>query len=270
MSSERAIPRGLHFVADSPVEDLAVAERRVKAPLASVICVHGGLDRGGSFARLARRMESFDLIAYDRRGYQGSRGLVPLGLEFHVDDLLALARREAEKGPVLYFGHSFGGVVALGAALRDPALSQQVIAYEAPLPWVRHRENSRSILSDDPEYEAEMFFRRMVSNSAWERLSELERRSRRLDGPALYSDLSLLSTGAIPFDLSQLEVPTLYAHGDAYHVEYYRSLCQDLRELSPCFETRELEKAGHGAHLSHPDLLASLILSTWRERCVLE
>jgi pimeloyl-ACP methyl ester carboxylesterase len=89
-------------------------------------------------------MESFDLIAYDRRGYQGSRGLVPLGLEFHVDDLLALARREAEKGPVLYFGHSFGGVVALGAALRDPALSQQVIAYEAPLPWVRHRENSRS------------------------------------------------------------------------------------------------------------------------------
>jgi pimeloyl-ACP methyl ester carboxylesterase len=110
----------------------------------------------------------------------------------------------------------------------------------------------------------------MVSNSAWERLSELERRSRRLDGPALYSDLSLLSTGAIPFDLSQLEVPTLYAHGDAYHVEYYRSLCQDLRELSPCFETRELEKAGHGAHLSHPDLLASLILSTWRERCVLE
>ena len=119
-------------------------------------------------------------------------------------------------------------------------------------------------------YEAEVFFRRMVSNSAWERLSELEKRSRRLDGAALYSDLSLLRTGATPFDLTQLEVPTLYAHGDAYHLEYYRSLCRDLRELSPLIETCELERAGHGAHLSQPDLLASLILNTWRERCVLE
>ena len=264
------MPQGLHFVADSPVEGLAVAERRVQNPLASVICVHGGLDRGGSFARLARRLEFFDLIAYDRRGYQGSRSLGPLGLDYHVDDLLDLARREAARGPVIYFGHSFGGVVALGAALREPVLSQQVIAYEAPLPWVRSREGSRSILAEDPEYEAEVFFRRMVSNSAWERLSELERRSRRLDGAALYSDLSLLRTGATPFDLTQLEVPTLYAHGDAYHLEYYRSLCRDLRELSPLIETCELERAGHGAHLSQPDLLASLILNTWRERCVLE
>ena len=270
MSSSHAIPQGLHFVANSPVAGLAVAERRVESPLATVICIHGGLDRGGSFARLARRMELFDLVAYDRRGYQGSRDLGPLGLEYDVDDLLTLAYHEAKKGPVIFFGHSFGGVVALGAALKDASLVQQVIVFEAPLPWVRYRESSRSILSNDPEYEAETFFRRMVSNSAWERLSDLEKQSRRLDGPALYSDLTLLRTGATPFDLAQLEVPTLYAHGDVNHLEYYQSLCRDLRELSPLIDTRELEKVGHGAHLSHPDLLASLVLSTWRERCVLE
>ena len=82
MSSSHAIPQGLHFVANSPVAGLAVAERRVESPLATVICIHGGLDRGGSFARLARRMELFDLVAYDRRGYQGSRDLGPLGLEY--------------------------------------------------------------------------------------------------------------------------------------------------------------------------------------------
>jgi len=270
MTSGHAIPQGLHFVAESAVRGLAVAERRVENPLATVICVHGGLDRGGSFARLARRLELFDLIAYDRRGYQGSRGLGPLGLDYDVEDLLALARREVGHSPVIYFGHSFGGVVALGAALREPSLAQQVIVYEAPLPWVRHRESSRTILSDDPQYEAEVFFRRMVSNRAWERLSDLEQQSRRLDGPALYSDLALLRNGATPFDLSQLEVPTIYAHGDAYHLEYYRALCQDLREMNPLIDARELQHVGHGAHLSHPDLLASLVLSTWRERCVLE
>jgi len=270
MSSGHALPQGLHFVADSPVVGLAVAERRVENPLASVICVHGGLDRGGSFARLARRLEQFDLIAYDRRGYQGSRSLGPLGLDNDIDDLLTLARREAGHGPVIYFGHSFGGVVALGAALREPASVRQVIAFEAPLPWIRHRESTRSQLSDNPEHEAEVFFRRMVSNKAWDRLSPSEQQSRRLDGPALYNDLSLLRTGATPYDLSQLEVPALYAYGDAYHLEYYRALSDDLHRMSPLIETRELSGVGHGAHLSHPDLLAALILSAWRERCVLE
>jgi pimeloyl-ACP methyl ester carboxylesterase len=212
-------------------------------------------------------MERFDLVAYDRRGYQGSRGLGPLDLEHHIDDLTALAKREATEGAVIYFGHSYGGVVAFGAALREPSLSQIAIVYEAPLPWILHRESTRSVLSDDPEHEAEMFFRRMVSNSAWERLSELERTSRRLDGPALYSDLALLRTGATPFDLAQLEVPSLYAHGDAYHLEYYRSLCNDLRALNPLIRTRELEKANHGAHLSQPDHLATLIYDTWRQQC---
>jgi pimeloyl-ACP methyl ester carboxylesterase len=270
MSSSHAIPQGLRFVAHSPVPGLAIAERRVEEPLASVICVHGGLDRGGSFARLARRLEHFDLVAYDRRGYQGSRALGPLGLDYHVDDLLAIAQHEAARGPVLYFGHSFGGVVALGATLREPDLSQHVILYEAPLPWVRPRESSRSTLSGDPQYEAEAFFRRMVSDSAWERLSALEQQSRRLDGPALYSDLAVLRTDAAPFDLTQLATPTLYAFGDAHHVAYYRALTRDLRALSPFFEARELEEVGHGVHLSHPDLLASLIISTWNERCVLE
>jgi pimeloyl-ACP methyl ester carboxylesterase len=208
-----------------------------------------------------------DLVAYDRRGYQGSRDRGPIEFENHLDDLISLARREAVKGPVLYFGHSFGGVVAFGAALREPSLTQQVIVYETPLPWVRYREGSRATLSANPEEEAELFFRRMVSNGAWERLSEFEQQSRRLDGPALYSDMALFRSGAKPFDLSQLEVPSLYTHGDTYHIEYYRALCRDLHALNPIITSRELNKAGHGAHLSHPDHLADLILDTWAQRC---
>jgi len=56
------MPSRLHFIANSPVAGLAVAERRVEAPLASVIFVHGALDRGGSFTRVVRRLARFEFV----------------------------------------------------------------------------------------------------------------------------------------------------------------------------------------------------------------
>ena len=267
MSSGATLPRGLHFVTNSPVPGLAVAERRVEGALATVICIHGGLDRGGSFARLARRTQSFDFVAYDRRGYQGSRSLAPLTLSDHIDDLLAIAERESARGPVFYFGHSFGGVVALGAAIASPSSARRVIAYESPLPWVLQRESSRPVRSEDPEYEAEVFFRRMVSNGAWERFSEQERQSRRLDAPALLSDLASLQTGGVPFDLADLKTPTLYLHGDGVIADYYRALGARLLEVNSDIEVRELAHANHGAHLSNPDQLAMVIGEMWESLC---
>jgi pimeloyl-ACP methyl ester carboxylesterase len=267
VSSAPTTPNGLHFVADSPVEGLAVAERRVAVPEATLICVHGGLDRGGSFARLARRVNTFDVVTYDRRGYQGSRDLQPLTFELHVADLLALARREYARGPVIVFGHSYGGVVALGAAIADPSLVQLAVLYEAPLPWILRREGMHTPLTADPEHEAELFFRRLVSDAAWERLSELERDSRRRDGAALISDLSSLRDASLGLDLTQLTVATTYAYGDERSPDYYRELCDKLAQLNPLIGRRELHNAGHGAHLSIPDQLAAMIESLWRETC---
>jgi len=267
MNSGQDIPAGLHFVADSPVPGLAVAERRVKDPLASVIFIHGALDRGGSFARVARRMENFDVITYDRRGYQGSRRLAPLDFDRHVDDLLALATRENARGPVIYFGHSFGGTIAWAAATREPRLSKFAVAYEAPLPWVLPRSSTRPSFSHDPAEAAEQFFRARVSDSAWERMSVMQRQSRRLDGPALLNDLSILRRGWVPFDLTELRVPALYAHGNGADAPYFRALDVALATLNPLITTRELAHPDHGAHLSIPDQLAVLILETWQRAC---
>jgi pimeloyl-ACP methyl ester carboxylesterase len=267
VSSVPTTPKGLHFVADSPVSGLAVAERRVEMPEATLICVHGGLDRGGSFARLARRIDAFDVVTYDRRGYQGSRDLHPFSYALDVQDLLALARQEHHRGPVILFGHSYGGAVALGAAVADPSLVQLAVLYEAPLPWILRREGMHTPLAATPELEAEMFFRRIVSDAAWERLSELERDSRRRDGPALMSDLSSLHDGTLALDLTQLTVPTTYAFGDERSPEYYRELCDRLHQLNPLIGRRELHNAGHGAHLSIPDQLAAMIESLWHETC---
>lgn len=267
MSSDADLPLGLRALTNSPVPGLSIAERRVENPRATIICIHGGLDRGGSFARLARRTEHFNLVAYDRRGYQGSRSAGPLTLKGHIDDLITLAGREASEGPVIYFGHSFGGVVALGAAIAAPSSAQLVVAYESPLPWILARESSRPALSNDPALEVETFFRRMVSNGAWERLSEHERESRRLDGPALLSDLSQLRHDDVPFDLADLKTPTLYVHGDGVIADYYRALDERLIDTNPVIQVRELAHANHGAHLSNPDLLARVIDETWGALC---
>lgn len=252
-------------MAATPVAGLAVLERRVESPRASIICVHGGLDRGGSFARLARRLDDFDVVAFDRRGYQGSRALGVGTLDQHVDDVVALVNVEARRGPVIIFGHSVGGVIAFGAAIREPLAIDLVIAYESPLPWILPREHSRPFLGEDPSEEVEIFFKRMVSRSAWERLSEAEKQSRRLDGPALLADLRAVRSVA-PFDLGELDVPSVYAHGDGVLAAYYRELAALLAERFSMDEV-EMSAAGHGAHLANPDQLAHLLDSLWRDTC---
>ena len=207
------------------------------------------------------------ILRSSRRCRETLEKLTPLTFEAHVQDLLALARREHERGPVILFGHSYGGVVTLGAALTQPSLVEIVLVYEAPLPFVLPREGSHAPLGGDPWLEAERFFRRLVSDGAWERLSELERDSRRRDGPALLCDLTSLRGGNLQLDLAALSVPTTYAYGDERTPEYYRALSQALAQLNPLIQSRELHKAGHGAHLSIPDQLATLIETLWNATC---
>jgi len=257
-------PSSLVFSTESIVAGLAIAERRVDNPKATVICIHGGLDRGASFGRLSRRLENFDLIAYDRRGYQGSRGLTPLSFEMHMKDLYKIV--EAQTGPVILFGHSFGGVIAQGLAIEHPEKVDLVVTYESPAPWVLHRELNRPALTDDARYEAEHFFTRMVSRKIWDRLSEEERESRRLDGEGLLSDLKELRYNA-PFDITELKTPSAYIHGDGIIGEYYIALCKELNKVVPSMKTIAIEKANHGAHLQNPDQLSELITSLWGQTC---
>jgi pimeloyl-ACP methyl ester carboxylesterase len=259
--------RQLHFIADSPVPGLAVAEHRVANPEAALICVHGALDRAGSFARLSRRITRFDVVAYDRRGYQGSRDLGPVDLAHHVSDLRTLIEREADHQPVILFGHSFGGLVTFATAIETPELVRLVVNYESPLPWVLRRSNVHAILSSDPANEAERFFRRVVSDRAWERLGEPQRESRRLDGVALLTDLATVRSETGPFDLAALKVPATYVHGDGLGADYYRALSAILEELNPLITTVEIEHASHAGHLQNPAQIATLIQQRWDETC---
>jgi pimeloyl-ACP methyl ester carboxylesterase len=227
--------------------------------------VHGALDRGGSFSRLARRLEKFDVVAYDRRGYQGSRDLRPVDLDHHVADLLALIRREVPGRPIILLGHSFGGVVTFCAAIKDPSRVNLIINYESPAPWILPRRNIHPPLTDDSPAEVERFFRRVVSDVAWDRLSEAQRESRRLDAPALLSDLTAVRREQAPFNLAELRVPATYVFGTGAEeaTTYYRSLASAMHTLNPLVTPHEIPGALHAAHLDHPRLVATLVEERW-------
>jgi pimeloyl-ACP methyl ester carboxylesterase len=231
-----------------------------------VVLIHGSLDRAGSFARVARRLDDLHTLAYDRRGYHRSRHVTPVHdtLDGHVGDLVSVIAGR----PSVVVGHSYGGDIALGAALRPggPGPILGVAAYEPPMPWIgpsatRPRTGTpddRRLDDEDPAVVAERFFRRMVGDSAWDRLPEETKEARRADGPALAGEIAAIRTHVAPFDVGRLAVPAVYGRGTE-SLPHQRASVEWLVEHTPDAELMEIEGAAHGAHLTHPDAFARFV-----------
>lgn len=223
-----------------------------------VVLVHGSLDRGTTFARVVRRLPDLHVVTYDRRGYQSSRGVRPLAtsLDEHVTDLLNVVGER----PSVLVGHSYGGDVALGAALAPGGTACAVGVYEPPMPWLDWwpRGVARDAGTVDPAVSAESFFRRVVSSEAWDRLPEQARDERRADGPALVADLASIRAPRPPFDLTGLTVPVVLGRGER-SLARHRRVIDALQGLLPVSETVEFPGASHGAQRTHPDAFASFV-----------
>ena len=96
-------------------------------PRAHVLLVHGIAEHAGRHADVASRfaVARIETHAFDLRGFgasAGRRAYVERWSEYH-DDLegqLAAIRTAAQALPVVLYGHSMGGLIALGYVLADP------------------------------------------------------------------------------------------------------------------------------------------------------
>ena len=246
------------------VAPLHAVVRGEGSPPPAIVLVHGSMDRSAGFARVAGRLQHRHVVRYDRRGYGRSRGAGPaVGVDGHVEDLLALVAARAG-GRAAVVGHSYGGVVALAAAARRPDVVVAVGAFEAPLSWLpwwpsgtaggaavaRAEEGGR-----DPGDAADAFLCRMLGEERWLGLPAATRRERRLEGPALVSELASLRTGTAPFDLDALPVPVLAGHGTRSR-PHHRRAAVHLAERTGGVPF-VIDGAQHGAHLSHPEAFAT-------------
>lgn len=227
---------------------------------ARVFLIHGTMDRSTSFARVQRALEDVRTVAYDRRGYarSGDAGVASTVAE-HVADLVELLGGQ----PAVLAGHSYGGVVALAAAVEQPGLVRGVVAYEPPLAWLpRWPDGSAGeaalTAGGSPQDAAEAFMRRLIGDAAWERLPPKTRDERRNEGPAMLSDIKSIRAPHSPFDPSDVAVPVILGRGGE-STERHRVAVELLRDLVPQSELHVVEGAGHGAHRSHPSAFADLV-----------
>ncbi len=241
----------------------------------TVVFIHGAADRGAAFARVGRHIQGAQLVRYDRRGYGRSVGARPAQvtsqsalLASQVDDLLAVVEASSVDGPLVLMGHSLGGLIALGAADRVPGAIHAVVAYEPPMPWQpwwsrgQAGDSARSAAAAADTAGAgaaamEAFLRKMIGDERWEALGPRVQQARHAEGPALLTDLEA-ARGAGDLDLASLGLPVVLGVGTQTSVRHARAV-DHLAGLIAGAEVVEVDGAGHGAHMTHPVEVASMV-----------
>jgi alpha-beta hydrolase superfamily lysophospholipase len=195
-------------------------------PWAFVLLVHGIAEHSGRYEHVGARLAKagLDVTAYDQRGFGasgGRRAFVETWTTVHDDlaEQLASVRAHANGRPVAMYGHSLGGLIALGYVLTGrsrpdflvlsaPAIEAAIPAWKravakllarvAPKATVRNALDGAD-LSRDPAV-AEAYFADPLN---------CHTTTTRFAAEAL-AEQSRVRSG-----LSRLSVPTLVIHGDA-------------------------------------------------------
>jgi pimeloyl-ACP methyl ester carboxylesterase len=220
---------------------------------ALVVFVHGVLDRGGSFRRTAAALDGeCRMLWYDRRGYgKAAPGAPPAGVGTHIGDLLAVL--EGRRAVVV--GHSFGGVTAMGAAVKAPDLVQALVLYETGMAWVPGWDDgvmADVLARDDPEDAA----LRLMLGPRYDTMGEDERARRRRDAGAFLAEERSVRTGTAPYDVAAIQAPVVYGRGDA---GVMRPVVDHLRRHVPQVDVVTIAGAGHYAHRDAPEAFAGLV-----------
>lgn len=229
------------------------------APLAKIVLVHGALDRSMAFRGVLQRLFTYDVTVYDRRGYGAAVGLTSAtSIDDHVADLIAVL----DETPSVVIGHSLGGAIAMVAAARRPDLVQSLGVFEPPLPGIvlpTDDSPTSASIPEDPEHLVRWMYRRVVGESAFERMDARAQRALVEEAPALRADLESVRELDEPFDPTAVAVPTVVAYG-ADSVPRHIARAEWLATQIPNAALFEAPGAQHGCHRSHPELFAKFVI----------
>ncbi|MBL7488293.1 alpha/beta hydrolase [Frankia sp. AgB1.9] len=197
-----------------------------------VVLVHGARDQGSSFERVTALLGDLEVLSYDRRGWGDDPAWdgVPAGVDGHTDDLLALIGER----PVTVVGHSWGGHVAVAAAIRRPDLIASVGLWETALQW-------------EPWWPAD--HRQLISNAV-ARLREKPPGTPRQNRERLLFVAEATEMFTAPYDLARLKARCIVGYGDAPFPIFEPGVRAFARLMDA--ERFELPGATHMAHRENP------------------
>jgi pimeloyl-ACP methyl ester carboxylesterase len=242
---------------DAPDAARVVAPDAARAAPVTVL-VHGAVDTGASFAEVLRHLPAVRTVTYDRRGCGSAWQLLTpaLTLGDHVDDLIDVIDGRL----VTVVGHSLGGLVAIGAALRRPDLVRSVGVYETAMPWTSWwTPDERRAMLAEIEANSARALRRAGIDPA-------ETARRRTEWEACRQEVSGLFTE--PFRWRELVTPLTVGVGSASTSNSAR----DSRLIAGQLQAglMEFPGAGHLAHRTHPELFARLVMRSVRRGSLLQ
>jgi pimeloyl-ACP methyl ester carboxylesterase len=231
-----------------------------------LVMVHGAGSARWGFALLRPLLEErFTVISIDRRGRGDSGdGEGPYAIESEFEDVAAVVR-DAGQGALL-FGHSYGALVAAGAALLIDGLPSLVL-YEPPMGgtltepaqiehWASLIENGdrdlavSEFLASIAGYSADEI-EQMKATPAWE--------LRMQAAPTLPRELRAEHVLRVEqLGLGLLDSPVLMLVGSE-SPEWARRSTAGFAQALPRAQVRTLEGQGHGGTVTAPDLVADEI-----------
>lgn len=223
-----------------------------------------------ALARVVAGSGGLTVHAVDRRGSGGSRLAepTPLGVDIHVADLVAVLDALALRTAVL-FGASFGGVLALEFAAREPDRSLAVVAWEPPYGPVADADTQRRLAAVAAVTEqahqtgghasaAETFMRSVAGDAAWDRLSDRARAFLAEEGDSAFVDSGL--RGLDPPGLGRIHAPVALLTGDASD-PVYRPIAEALVKRIPGSRHVQLPGLTHAAPITDPGPVAAAVIA---------
>jgi pimeloyl-ACP methyl ester carboxylesterase len=229
-----------------------------------LVLVHGaGSARWGFDALRPLLEDSFTVIAVDRRG-RGDSGDGDAGyaLAQEFEDVAAVV--EAAGEGALLFGHSFGGLVAAGAAALLPGLPKLAL-YEPPMggvlaaePWIERFEE-RVAAGDRPAAVRE--FLRDVGGYGDDDIDAMQETAawgaRLAAAPTVPRELRAeLGLDLDALELLRLELPCLMLVGSE-SPGWARRSAEAYAAALPEVSLHVLDGEGHGATVSAPERVAA-------------
>jgi len=99
-----------------------------------IVCLHGVTSHGPHFAKLARALQGYHVLAPDLLGHGSSSYEPPWDLESHLASVIETVGRE----PAVLLGHSFGARIAFEIAARAPKLVPKLVLLDPAILLLPH------------------------------------------------------------------------------------------------------------------------------------
>ncbi len=242
-----------------------------------MVCIHGSASSSGQWRPLMERLsDRFRLIAPDLYGHGRTTpwpGLRGMEVDDEVDLLEPVFRMAGDRFHLV--GHSWGGAIALKAALRhlprlisvtlfEPALWSLLVAHDpsslASREIIRNRDETQRMMDGGHFAEAgEYFIDYWVRPGTWTRMTEARKEAFTAGMCAASPEWHASFDDKTPLTaFAAMDVPTLLLSGGGSTVPA-RTITTLLSTVIPHGKMENLEGIGHMGPVTHPDIVNARI-----------